>query len=177
MRQNSIFILCLVVFFSCSKPIPRKPVSYSSSTFLSESVKRNKQINTLQKEAIQKYISLDSSSNYYTSTNGFWYKYLKKVNDDIAKPKMGDRVEFEYSISDLNNKILYSMNDLGLSSYTIDKEDFEYGVQYGLKLMKEGEEMLFLFPSFSAFGYAGDQEKIGVNQPLIYKVKLIKINK
>jgi FKBP-type peptidyl-prolyl cis-trans isomerase len=42
--------------------------------------------------------------------------------------------------------------------------------------MKEDEEVVFLFPSHAAFGYSGNQEKIGVNQPLIYKVKLNKIN-
>ena len=43
--------------------------------------------------------------------------------------------------------------------------------------MKEDEEVVFLFPSHAAFGYSGNQEKIGVNQPLIYKVKLNKINR
>ena len=50
-------------------------------------------------------------------------------------------------------------------------------MQHGLKLMKEEEEVVFLFPSFTAFGYTGNQEKIGINQPLIYKVKLNKINR
>ncbi|VAW22769.1 hypothetical protein MNBD_BACTEROID04-1927, partial [hydrothermal vent metagenome] len=35
----------------------------------------------------------------------------------------------------------------------------------------------FLFPSHKVFGYLGDQKKIGVNQPLIYKVQLNKINR
>ncbi|MFK5879978.1 MAG: hypothetical protein QM478_10840 [Flavobacteriaceae bacterium] len=50
-------------------------------------------------------------------------------------------------------------------------------MQEGLKLMREGEEMQFLFPSFKAFGFTGDQEKIGIKQPLVYSVKLISINK
>ena len=41
--------------------------------------------------------------------------------------------------------------------------------------MKEGEELLFLFPSYKAFGILGDRTKVGMNQPLIYRVKLIKI--
>ena len=101
---------------------------------------------------------------------------MTHVNEEKRKPISGDEVEFEYEISDFSNKILYSIKDLGRQSHFIDKENIEYGIQYGLKLMKEDEEVVFLFPSHAAFGYSGNQEKIGVNQPLIYKVKLNKIN-
>ena len=43
--------------------------------------------------------------------------------------------------------------------------------------MHEKDEVTFLFPSHKVFGYLGDENKIGINQPLIYKVKLNKINK
>jgi len=41
--------------------------------------------------------------------------------------------------------------------------------------MKEGEEAVFLIPSFKAFGVLGDRNKIKTNQPLIYTVYLKKI--
>ena len=43
--------------------------------------------------------------------------------------------------------------------------------------MNEGDEVTFLFPSHKLYGYIGDKNKIDINQPLIYKVQLIKINK
>lgn len=177
MKKYSFFIVLLLLLCSCISPEPRKPVSYSSSSFIQESVERNRKINALQEAAIKYYIAQDSLNKYQTSTHGFWYAYLNQKNDNKYTPVIGNEVEFQYEISDLSNQVLYTMNDLGLSHYVIDKEDFESGIQNGLKLMKEGEEVKFLFPSFAAFGYAGDQEKIGVNQPLIYKVKLIKIKK
>ena len=42
--------------------------------------------------------------------------------------------------------------------------------------MKEGEVITFLFPSHKAYGYTGN-DKIEPNQPLIYTVQLLKINK
>ncbi|PJC60215.1 MAG: gliding motility-associated peptidyl-prolyl isomerase GldI, partial [Flavobacteriales bacterium CG_4_9_14_0_2_um_filter_35_242] len=51
----------------------------------------------------------------------------------------------------------------------------ETGLQNGLKLMKENEEVMFLFPSFLAYGVLGDRKKIKTNQPLIYTVYLKKI--
>lgn len=90
-------------------------------------------------------------------------------------PILGDQVVFKYEVSNLNNEVLYEFGELGEVNYKIDKENLESGLQSGLKLMKEGEEIMFLFPSYKAFGMLGDRTKVGMNQPLIYRVELIKI--
>ena len=41
--------------------------------------------------------------------------------------------------------------------------------------MKEGESITFLFPSQKAYGYYGDEEKIGSNVPLVCDVSLLKL--
>jgi FKBP-type peptidyl-prolyl cis-trans isomerase len=46
------------------------------------------------------------------------------------------------------------------------------GLRDGIKLMKKGEKVTFLFPSHMAFGYHGDNKKIGTNEPLICTVTL-----
>ena len=176
--KNSIGILMLLLtLVSCVNPEPRRPVTHNSSTFMAESVKLNKKINSVQDIAIKYYIVQDSVNDYLSSSNGFRYSYLYQIKEDRNKPKINDEVFFEYEISDLSDKVLYSKEDLGINSYLIDKEDVESGLQNGLKLMKEGEEVKFIFPSFKAFGFSGNQEKIGINQPLVYKVKLNKIVK
>ena len=43
--------------------------------------------------------------------------------------------------------------------------------------MKTGEDMTFIFPSQKAFGYYGDNRKIGTNVPLIVNVNLKTITK
>ena len=72
---------------------------------------------------------------------------------------------------------MYSKEDLGIKKYIIDKEDFISGLQKGIKLMKIGETVTFVIPSYSAFGIAGDGNKIGINQSIKSKVTLININK
>ena len=176
MRKYSL-ILVLLLVYACSEPLPRKPLSHHTQSFMVESVNLNKKINAVEEEAIKYYIAQDSASNYYSSPNGFWYKYLIQSNEVNLVPSIGDEVEFEYEISDLLDNIIYSNEALGLQKYIIDKENIESGIQNGLKLMKVNEEIVFLFPSFSAFGFSGDKEKIGIKQPLIYKVKLNKINR
>ena len=174
--KNSIPLFFFLVLISCSDPIPRRPVSHSTKSFLKESVKRNKHINALEENAIKYYIALDSLNTYEVSSNGFWFRYLKKENEIKQKPKLGDEIVFKYEISDLKNEVLYTFQELGEVNYKIDKENLESGLQSGLKLMKVGEELMFLFPSYKAFGILGDHTKVGMNQPLIYRVELIKIN-
>ncbi|MDC9722729.1 MAG: gliding motility-associated peptidyl-prolyl isomerase GldI [Urechidicola sp.] len=170
-------IVIAIALISCVDTEPRRPVSHHSTSYIKESVKLNKHINEVEEKAILYYIAQDSLKKYTRSKNGFWYASILQKQSGNRKPVVGDRVLFEYEIFDLRNQLIYSKAEIGQVNYIIDKENLTTGLQDGLKLMREGEEMQFLFPSFKAFGFTGDQEKIGIKQPLVYSVKLISINK
>ncbi len=172
--RTSIFLLLLIVATSCTTPTPRKPIVRKTSTFLTESIKRNKVINEVEERALLDYIKNDSLNSYITSPNGFWYRYVVKDSLTNRLPVKGDEVTYTYEIKDVNNMLLYAKEELGDRKYMVDREELISGLQDGLKLMKEREEILFLFPSYKAYGYAG-YKKIAGNQPLIYNVTLKKI--
>ena len=173
MKWAPYIILIMICFWSCKTPEPRKPVTSHSQTFYNESVERNKLLFEKEKERILAFIQNDSTKEYKTSTNGFWYHYTVMKPEQEKTPQFGDEVIFSYNISDLNGKALYSENDLGnKQSYLIDKEELFTGLREGLKLMKEGEEITFIFPSQKAFGYTGDNNRIGINVPIICEVTL-----
>ncbi len=81
---------------------------------------------------------------------------------------MGDVVQFSYNIKDLNGNEIISEKENGLQQYKVDQSNQELisGVREGIKLMKEGETVTFLFPSYKAFGYYGIEEKLGTNIPV-----------
>ncbi|NQY07590.1 MAG: gliding motility-associated peptidyl-prolyl isomerase GldI [Flavobacteriaceae bacterium] len=169
------FILILFFIFttiSCNSIEPRRPISAKSKTFLKESVERNKEIYQKEEKEILKLIEKDTVNVYHTSKDGFWYYYKKKDSLESTTPKFGDKVMFTYTISDLNGKALYSIQDLGEQAYIIDKEELFSGLREGLKLMKSGEEVTFIFPSQKAFGFIGDNKRIGINVPLVCNVAL-----
>ena len=172
--KNSVFIVFAILIISCSTPTPRKPIVRKTSTFLKESIERNKVINQVEEQALQDYISNDSLHAYITSPNGFWYRYTMKDSVATKYPVKGDEVTYAYEIKDVNDAVLYTKEELGDRNYLVDREELISGLQEGIKLMKEGEEVLFLFPSYKAYGYAG-YKKIAGNQPLIYTVELKKI--
>ena len=166
----------MIFVVSCTKVQPRKPINPKPSTTLYfEAIQQSKVLNKMEEDKILKLIKNDSTKTYLQSQNGFWYTYINKVNEDLPTPKIGDEVTLTYNISDLKDSIIYSKEELGIKKYMIDKEDFIAGLQVGIKLMKKGETITFVLPSYNAFGITGDNNKIGINQSIKSTVTLIKI--
>ena len=177
MKISYLFVL-LLCCFSYSKIEPRKPINPKPSTTLyKETINKALALNKIEDDKILQIIKKDSSKVYLQSSNGFWYTYIHRVKENLPTPEKGNEVIIAYNITDLNNSVLYSKEDLGIKKYIIDKEDFISGLQKGIKLMKIGETVTFVIPSYSAFGIAGDGNKIGINQSIKSKVTLININK
>ena len=65
---------------------------------------------------IRKSANYDSLSTFYNSQKGFLYAYVKKVSENEPLPQKGTRLRFTYKIEDLNKKILYTKNELGIVS-------------------------------------------------------------
>ena len=165
--------LFYIVFFtilmvSCKGPDARRPVQSHTGTFIKESAIRNKEIYDAEKSFIEQLITQDSSKTYFSSENGFWYYYNKRDTSQTQKPAMGDLVEFTYNIKDLKGNNILTEEENGLQHYKIDQTNQELisGVREGLKLMKEGETVTFLLPSYKAFGYYGIEDRLGTNIPV-----------
>ncbi len=183
--KHSIIIILLISLISCSSPKARKPISRTSdTTFIEESIKRNKALIKLEETLFKKIIANDSVHTYITSPNGFWYYYNHKIEVKAKQPKVGDEVIFNYEIRDVKNNTIYTKEELGSRNQEkkedrilkIDGEEFITGLHEGLKLMKQGERVTFLFPSNKVFGATGFQDRITPNQSLIIEVSLKKIN-
>lgn len=175
MLNKLIYILlCSALITSCKSPEARKPIQSQSGTFIKESAERNKKLYEEEKDYIEKIIAKDSTHNYITSESGFWYFYNKRDTTSSDMPDPGDIVKFTYDIKDLNGSLILSEKDNGLQQYKVDQSNQELisGVRDGIKLMKEGETVTFLFPSYKAYGYYGIEQKLGTNIPVQSTVTL-----
>jgi gliding motility-associated peptidyl-prolyl isomerase len=174
MKLISCFLLiCLVC--SCKSPDARRPESVQSGSFIKASAERNIKLNKKEQALIQAIIDKNPEREYIASESGFWYYYNTKVEQDTITPKFGDIVSFTYDVKDFNENTIYSEEDISIQNYAMDKEELFTGLREGLKLMKPGEVVTFLFPSQKAYGYYGDTNRIGTNIPLICKVTVNKI--
>lgn len=164
--------LTIIITTSCLQHQARKPVNSSKSSFLKESVERNKSIIKSQQLQFKRIIEKDSVLEYNVSGTGFWYAYIKTTKNRVF-PKKGDLVRFSYEIKSLDGVLLYNETELDTVDYLVDKEDILPALREAVKLLSENEIASFLFPSYLCYGYQGDDEKVGVNQALRMTIKLI----
>ena len=172
-----LIIFISVLFSGCHQPKARRPVSQQSGSFIKVSAERNKKLNAAEIAEIEAIIAIDSMQEYLSSENGFSYFYGIKNETDSIRPEFGDLVHFRYSVSDLKGNIIYTEEEIGNQIYAMDQQELFTGMREGLKLMKAGETVTFLFPSQIAYGYYGDENRIGTNIPIKCEVSLDSINK
>jgi len=66
---------------------------------------------------------------------------------------------------------------LGEVSFFLDQKNLIPALREGVKYLRPEEIGVFLFPSYLCYGYRGDGEKIGINQPLRFTIELLKLEK
>ncbi len=172
-------LLCLLIvgLLSCQNLEPRRPINKQKQVFLRESAKRNKNIITIEQTLFRQAALQEEELSFESTPQGFWYAYQKKTPSDTSYPKKGDRVTFRYRIEDLNKNLLYDEKELGDVSFFVDQEDLIPALREGVKYLRLGEIGVFMFPSYLCYGYQGDGEKIGINQPLRFTIELLKLEK
>lgn len=170
MNKFLIIPFIFLLFASCKSPEARRPVSATSGSFIEESVERNKKLYAKEQVSIEAIMEKNPENNYVASQSGFWYYYNTKIEDSINKPSFGDIVNFNYNVKSLNGDLIYTKEELKTQNYAMDKQELFTGLREGLKLMKSGETVTFLFPSPKAYGYYGDNNRIGTSIPLICEV-------
>jgi len=174
MKKIPVLFL-LIGLMGCQGPEPRKAIKVNSGSFIKESVERNKKLLAFEEQLIQDFIQKDSLHAYISTSDGSWYYYDLKNEVATYTPQTDDLVRFTYTLSTLNNEILYSEEEVGIQSYKVDKQELFPGLRNSLKLLKEGEKATFLFPSSLGYGYLGDKNKIDVNVPLKATITIISI--
>lgn len=172
MKHLLLLLILITGFVSCKSPEARLPESVQSGSFIKKSVERNKKLNEDERIEIESIINNNPDKKYIVSENGFWYYYNTRIEKDTMTPQFGDRVNFNYNVSDLNGTVIYSKDQLGSREYLMDQEILFTGLREGLKLMKPSEVITFIFPSQVAYGYYGDDNKIGANVPIVCEVTL-----
>lgn len=174
MKQLILILSIILVFLGCKPPEARVPETVQSGSFLKESAERNRKLNEQENTRIKRMIKAHPKVTYIASESGFWYYYNKQIITDTIQPQFGDTVKFSYSVANIDGEEIYPNKQ---KTYVMDKEVLFSGLREGLKLMKPEEQITFIFPSQKAYGYYGDDNKIGTNIPLICKVTLNSIHK
>ena len=180
-RMRKLFglvaVLLGIFLQNCQEPIARRPINHRKEAFLNQSALRNKNRIALEQQLFHEIRKNEPNVRYQNSSKGFWYAIIKGINSRKPLPQKGDEVVLEYRIEDLNKNLLYDEEQLGQVRFLVDQEDYLAALREGAKVLREGQTGVFLFPSYLCFGYQGDFEKIGSNQPLRFTIKLVSLTK
>ncbi|MGE8341647.1 MAG: gliding motility-associated peptidyl-prolyl isomerase GldI [Flavobacterium sp.] len=170
----SIYTLLFTVLLSSCKhhEEARRPISRASGTFMKKSADRNKKLVANEEDVIKKIIKSNPKVKYYATPKGYWFYYDERNTNETASPRKGDIAYFNMEVKDIKGNVIYSESDLGPQTYYVDKQDIMMGLRDGIKRMHKNETVTFLFPSHMAYGYHGDNKKIGTNESLIVTVTL-----
>ncbi|SHJ40446.1 gliding motility-associated peptidyl-prolyl isomerase GldI [Pseudozobellia thermophila] len=177
MRSLIFVSLVLTLFASCGEAEPRRPVEVKTGSFFKESIERNKELLEQEEKAIQRIIDNDTLHEYVHSSSGSWYYYETKNDEAVYTPRPDDLVTMTYELMSFDNDTIYSGEEIGIVKYKVDKQELFPGLRNSVKLLKEGETAVFLFPSSLAYGYHGDNNKIGINVPLKARLTLLEIER
>ena len=175
--KNFLYILPLLCLIACGEPEPRRPVKTQSGNLIKASVQRNIELLKQEEAFIQQIIGNDTLHDYLTSSTGSWYFYNSRNEDSEYTPLTDDLVTFKYNLVSLENDTIYTMEEIGTIHYRVDKQELFPGLRNSVKLLKENETATFFFPSAMAYGYHGDNKKIGPNVALKSTISILKIDK
>jgi gliding motility-associated peptidyl-prolyl isomerase len=175
--KRFIYILLTVALVSCEGPVPRHPVKRNTTNSIQAAIERSKKLLATEEALMQTVMRKDSTNTYVQSASGSWYYYNKKNNKATEKAQPDDLVTMTYNVLSFDNDTIYSMQDIGILKYKVDKQELFPGLRNAVKVLKENETATFLFPSSLGYGVPGDGDRIGVNMPLKSTVAVIKIEK
>lgn len=171
-----LIITILILTIGCRSKVIQYPVNYDDdrAKFMSFSQDLNKQILKEETVRIEKFLE-NNSQKFSQTAYGFWISNTGITTPTMAKS--GDFVKYNYQVSDLDNKIIYSEKEIGVRESILGRDDLPRGLHISLQLIEKGDSAISVMPSFLAYGGFGDQNLIDGNEPLVFKVKVLDIKK
>ena len=175
--KKYLIVIFVFTLAACNGPEARRPVKVKTGSFFKESVERNKKLLALEEKLIQEIVEKDTLHNYQSTSSGSWYFYETKNEAEEYTPQPDDLVTLTYNLMSFDNDTIYYMEEVGVLTYKVDKQELFPGLRNSVKILKESETATFLFPSSLGYGYHGDNNKIGTNMPLKSTISILKIEK
>lgn len=170
--MKKILFLSVLAMLGCNRKAPEvhPPVGgVLSQNDLDISKNRMKNLNTLERQQIQDWISGQSIKfyptqlNYWTNAEGF---------DQRPRRKNESLISYSYELYDFDQTKIYDQ-PVARNNARFGHFDELKAVENALRYMKDGEEVTLLVPSSLAYGTYGDENKIDNDIPLIIKLKVL----
>lgn len=152
--------------FSCKKQNPQLPSNKVHITDSSEAKLRefNKEITLNEDSAIVEFLA-SQNMEFSKTESGIWYHFEKQSNlKQLIEEKT---INFSYQAFSIDGNLLLLEEN---KTILLGKKQVPTGLEEALKLMKKGEAVRFIVPSYLAYGVQGN-EQIDPYTTIIYFVE------
>jgi len=105
---------------------------------------------------------------------------LGPVPGDTARVRPGDRVLITYSGEHLDGGAPFDVREgegRGLAYRFGEPDQVLAGINVAVSLLRDGQEGRFLIPSAMAFGAAGVHGHVRPHEPVVYRVRLVRVER
>jgi gliding motility-associated peptidyl-prolyl isomerase len=172
--QHILFLIFALGWVSCSNNTEgSKTRNLSQSQVTEKLLEANKAAIRVENEQIEKILSNYGWEMMETST-GLRYQFIEKGNG--PKTTLGKIVTIEYEVKLISNEVIYSSKQTGPKEFRIGSGGVESGLEEGILMLRVGDKVRFIIPSYLAHGLSGDQDRIPPKASLIYTLKVIDLN-
>lgn len=141
-----------------------------------KSIDMNATFSQEEDEEIEVFLSTHTDWKMTETGTGLRYMIYERSNSNDSV-KVGDVVTVDFEISLLNGEVCYTSKENEPETFAVEKSDVESGLHEGIKYLCLGDRAKLILPSHTAHGLVGDMDKIPPLSPLIYDIKLLKIEK
>ena len=171
-----IFLLCLATIFclcSCRESeIQQKSETPEQRREILE--KANRFIVKQEAELIGDYIERHKLDVTETGT-GLRYQIVKQGDSEPVEEN--DVVTLDYETCFLTGDLVYSSKKDGQKTFRVGKGGVESGLEEVVLHLHKNDVAVAILPSHLAFGLLGDGKKIPARAALVYRIKVVDIQK
>ena len=168
--KNIVFIIGFLFVSGSQSTQVYTPVGGMSNEEMGVSKNRAKQLNTMEREQIQEWISKQKEKFYPTQLN--YWSNIENL-EQRKKKQDGELVSFQYELYDFDLQKFYEKPKIYKDAPLGKFEELD-AIEDVVRYLNSDEEVTLLVPSVLAYGTYGDGDQIPYDMPLIIKLKLIK---
>ena len=167
--------LVLPVFFGCRRYNTQQPESNTASQERAQKemlIRSNRQLVDEEAKKIDTFV-VHRGWQMQTSRSGL--RYMIYRNGQGEKAVTGKVAKLAYTVSLLNDTVLYSSDRSGPKTFRLGQGSVEPGLEEGTLLMCTGDKARFIMPPHLAHGLSGDGGRIPKRTIILYDVELLSL--
>lgn len=162
-----LLLLTLVGIQASCERKPDQPVVMDYAEAQERLIEANRNRVRSERADIDTYIQ---QRGWPVDTTGTGLRYWVNHQGGGVAAARGMIVQLEYTISLLNDSVMYASETNGLLTFNIGQDFVETGLHEAMLYLHEGDSAKVVLPSHLAHGLTGDFGRIPGNAPVVYEL-------